>query len=129
MNLRISALGMAAALASLLSVSCATTRNSANKPGLVCPQCRVVVTYVESDELPFEGLESLVVDGADSVALGDPGPVEQLRHECPGCEGHLRSLFKRGKFEHRCSVCEKTPYTCKIAHPEIRPQGRQLVLP
>lgn len=123
MTPRISAIAMAAILASLLSVSCVTTRK-APQSAIACPECRVVVTYVENESLPFEGLELVVVDGADAVNYDDFGPTEERRHECPGCEGLLTSLFRRGKLEHRCSICSDSPYTCKVSHPVQYGSGR-----
>jgi hypothetical protein len=29
-------------------------------------------------------------------------------------------LFKDGKFEHRCSRCTDSPYTCHVIHPTKR---------
>lgn len=94
------------AMAAMLS-SCATTGGgNVGGKGVACPQCRNVV------------LQNRVFEGWDYELHG--GPEEIVKHECPGCQGALTTLLKEGKFQHKCSVCEKTPYTCNVQHAEVR---------
>lgn len=84
----------------LFSVSCATPRApSSGKTVTACPDCQVVTRL----EYVFEGYQ--IID-----------TVERKRHDCPGCQGQIMTFLKEGKFEHRCSVCGKSPYTCNVAH-------------
>ena len=88
-----------AVVVSLLLTSCVTYR----KPDgdvLACPECRVV-TYIVEDPTAFASREY----------------VEKTRLECKGCQGALITYFKEGKYEHRCSFCDDTPYTCSVTHP------------
>lgn len=42
------------------------------------------------------------------------------RHECPGCQGALATLFKEGKLQHQCSICTQEGYTCPLIHPRAK---------
>lgn len=99
MKLQIPAVALAGTVASLFFVSCVTPQSSGENV-TACPECRVVV-YMGEDPNDYENLDL----------------VERTKQSCPGCEGHLTRYFKKGKFEHGCSICEKSPYSCDVVHP------------
>lgn len=84
--------------------SCASpSPGKARSTGIACPECKVVVANMYDD--PY-----LLYPSGSGV------PISTVRrHECPGCQGSLVTLLKEGKPEHRCSVCDETPYGCRVA--------------
>jgi hypothetical protein len=38
-------------------------------------------------------------------------------HRCEGCQGTLITFFREGKFQHKCSICKETPFTCPVIYP------------
>ena len=92
-------MGLSVATVGTLFVSCSTLGTTSKNAGAIaCPDCRVVV---ETD--------SNIEDYSNT-------PTPFLRHECPGCEGRITSVLKEGKLQHRCSTCEKSPYSCDVDH-------------
>ena len=76
--------------------------NCALSPGSnasVCPDC-----------------ETVVIEDID-VASGTNQLIARTSHHCPGCQGALVTLFKDGKLEHRCSICNAKGFSCPITHP------------
>ena len=91
------------ATAATLLVSCSTLGTNSQNAGLIaCPDCRVVVE----------------VDDSIEDYSNTPTPI--TRHDCPGCQGRIATLFKEGKFEHRCSICKDSPYSCDVTHAAAR---------
>ena len=90
---------------------CASTFRSENsgmsdgQAATACPQCKSVLVQPS---------ESYYMQWAEE---GYTEPA-QLEHECPGCQGALTTLFKEGKLEHKCSVCESGPYSCELFGPK-----------
>jgi hypothetical protein len=80
-----------------LLASCAI--NSTPNQAAVCPDCETVV---------FEDID---------VSTGTNQPIYRTSHHCPGCQGALVTLFKNGKLEHRCSICNEKGFSCPINHP------------
>lgn len=83
-----------------LVTGCATSQPA--KQALVCPQCKVVTV----DRPPM---------------LHSPDDYQPVReqieeHSCPGCQGAMTTFFKEGKWQHKCSVCAETPFSCPISH-------------
>lgn len=84
----------------ILVPGCATSQPT--KQAMVCPQCKMV-----SIERP--------------PMLHSPDDYQPIReqvevHECPGCQGALTTFFKEGRLQHKCSVCEESPFSCPVAH-------------
>jgi len=77
---------------------CASPRSQ--RTALACPSCR---TVVERSNPRHEN-------------LGWGFPEEIARHQCPGCQGGLKTLFTEGRFQHSCSQCEDSPFSCSITH-------------
>ena len=96
--------------AAALLVSCGTTGVAKKQEALVCPQCRMVkVTNV-----------SYHPGGRDPLpnASGGNYAVTTYEHRCEGCQGALITFFREGKFQHKCSICKETPFTCPVIHPD-----------
>lgn len=92
------AIGLAAFSLITLLAGCAA-RNS-DRAAVACPDCR---TVVERNNPNYE-------------RYGYAFPEEAVRHECPGCQGALTTLFTEGRLVHKCSRCEGMPYSCSISH-------------
>jgi hypothetical protein len=91
------------AAAILLLAGCTTTPSGAQ--ALVCPKCKEVtvtrtVAVADGDgNLPFRRQE-----------------VTETDHSCPGCQSAWATLFKQGKFQHVCAICEAEALTCPSSH-------------
>lgn len=90
-----------AALAlAFVATGCAT--NKATQQALVCPDCKMVEVTVEN------------------TSWGDDYPTTttstQMEHRCPNCQGAMKTLFKEGKFQHKCSTCAQGAFTCPTSH-------------
>ena len=83
-------------IAVTLLAGCVNSRSGRN--ALACPDCR---TIVKRDNPRYEN-------------YGYGFPEESVRHECPGCQGALTTLFTEGRLAHQCSRCEGTPYSCAV---------------
>ncbi len=85
-----------------LLASCA----SVSKPGTatVCPGCKTVLVEV-----------------SDYSEYSEESTKLRKRHQCSGCQGSLITLFKEGKFEHRCSICAEGGFSCPVSHPVTGP--------
>jgi phage FluMu protein Com len=94
--------------AAALLVSCATAREATKQEALVCPQCKVV----EVRSAAWQGGFSSRRGG------GGGGPRKIYEHRCEGCQGVLMTFFREGKFQHKCSFCKETPFTCPVIHPD-----------
>lgn len=70
------------------------------KTGVVCPECRTVVLG------PFP---------SSSDWRGGP-PSYTHRHTCSGCQGVITIYGEEEQFQHECSVCKQSPYSCRITH-------------
>jgi len=81
--------------ATLLAAGCTSLRSG--RTALACPDCRAVF---ERDNVGYE----------DGYAF----PEVNVRHECPGCQGLLSTLFTEGRWGHKCSRCEGAPYSCVV---------------
>lgn len=87
----------------VLASGCATSRGK--EQALVCPQCREVTI---TRTIPvFEGEGNLPPREEE---------VTEIKHSCPGCQGALTTLFTEGKLQHKCSVCEQSPFSCPFSH-------------
>lgn len=83
-----------------LATGCGSTQSA--KQVIVCPQCRVAIEHV-SNGRPGRGQNTT---------------RDEFRHSCSGgCQSAMVTLLKDGKWEHRCSACAQTPYTCPLVHP------------
>lgn len=92
------------ATAALLLGGCATSATRHSDEVLVCPQCR---TVQHTERLPFNSRR------------GGSRTVTHYRHECPGCHSAMESFVKSGKWQHKCSTCEGTAFTCPTIHPSL----------
>ena len=97
---------LALAAASLLALTgCASTDETSGKGkhALVCPQCKMV---------------AMTVNRPPSGGAGRYAGTQTVYHDiCPYCQGAMETLFKEGKFKHKCSICKDSPYACPICHP------------
>jgi hypothetical protein len=94
-----------------LLVGCATLGEARKPEALVCPQCRMV--EVRS---PLSGLTDAIPafrTGSGAIYHGTT-----YEHRCEGCQGVLTPFFREGKFQHQCSICKETPFTCPVVHPK-----------
>lgn len=80
---------------------CAT--NQPKKQALVCPDCKMVEVTVENSTLEYD-------------SYFDATTSTQMEHQCPNCQGALKTLFKEGKLHHKCSVCAQGTFTCPVSH-------------
>lgn len=99
----------------LALTGCASTHETGGKgkQALVCPQCKMVetVTYLPAGpSFSRSGVGAFGVPGAGF-------PTTTHEHTCPGCQGAIVTLFKEGKWKHKCSVCKESPFTCPVIHP------------
>lgn len=102
---------LAFAGAALLALSgCASTNETGRKAkqALVCPQCKMVVVTTSTRPY-FTGHRYPYSYGS--------GATNFYKDTCPGCQGVIETLFKEGKWKHKCSVCKDSPYTCPVFHP------------
>jgi hypothetical protein len=100
--------GTLALAAVALVASCATPREAKKEEALVCPQCKVV----EVRSAAWQGGYSSRRWG------GGGGPSKTYEHRCEGCQGAIITFFREGKFQHKCSICKETPFTCPVIHPD-----------
>ena len=103
------ALSLLLATAGLLALSgCASTNETGGKGkhALVCPQCKMVAVTVNRPYPVGRGF-----------GRGYTGPTTVYNDTCPGCQGVIETLFKEGKWKHKCSVCKDSPFTCPVFHP------------
>lgn len=89
------------ALALILGMTgCATNRPKSQ--ALVCPECKMVEVTVEN------------------TSFGDDYPTTTtstyMKHSCPNCQGAMKTLFKEGKLQHKCSACAQNAFTCPMSH-------------
>ena len=109
-------LSIALAGVGLLALSgCAGTNETGGKgkQALVCPQCKTVQTQAYLPAGP-----SFSRAGVSAYGLaGERYPITVSRHQCPGCQGAIQTLFNEGKWKHTCSVCKESPFTCAVIHP------------
>lgn len=90
----------------LLASGCATT--PALEQALVCPQCKeVTIQQLPERYDPQDGLSRTYWEFNKT----------RTEHSCPGCQGSLVTLFKEGKLQHKCSLCEQSPFSCPLSHP------------
>ena len=94
-----------AGTALLAFADCASTNETGGKGkhALVCPQCKMV---------------AMTVNRPPSGGAGRYAGTQTVYHDtCPNCQGAMETLFKEGKFKHKCSICKDSPYTCPVFHP------------
>ena len=92
------------AVAAFALTGCATSKST--KTALVCPQCKMVTVTRTVTVFP---------EGEGNFPPEDQEMTE-MQHSCPGCQGAIVTLFKEGKFHHKCSICEQEAFTCPISH-------------
>lgn len=84
----------------LLATGCAT--NKPTRQALVCPDCKMVEVTVEN------------------TSWGDDYPTTSttsyMEHRCPNCQGAMKTFFREGKFQHKCSTCAQDAFTCPVSH-------------
>lgn len=97
---------LAGVTALTLLQGCATSKPK--EQALVCPQCKVVTI---TPRVP-------IFDG-EGKPLRLRGEQTETYHSCPGCHGALATFFKEGKFQHKCSICERERSSCPVAHRPI----------
>lgn len=86
---------------------CATSDGAKGKESaLVCPQCKMVAVDTMRPDWGF----------GRNTRLGWV-PAKVYEDQCPGCQGVIETLFKEGKWKHKCSICKDSPYTCPVVHP------------
>jgi hypothetical protein len=105
--------GTLAISAFALLVSCVTPGKAKNQEALVCPQCRMV--EVRTAFAQPAGRYPSFLHGRRGVAAY---PGTTYEHRCEGCQGVLMTFLREGKFEHKCSICKETPFTCPVIHPK-----------
>jgi hypothetical protein len=101
---RLSKLYLVAPIVLALAVGvtgCAT--NQPKKQALVCPDCKMVEVAVDTSRWE--------PDAATPTAS-----TTRMEHSCPGCQGALKTFFKEGKLQHKCSVCAQNAFTCPVSH-------------
>jgi len=96
---------LAGASALFLLAGCATERPT--EQALVCPQCKEVT--IEHFPKAISPDEEISYPHANEYWT-------QIEHVCPGCQGALTTLFKEGKWQHKCSICEQSPFSCPVSH-------------
>jgi hypothetical protein len=99
--------------ASGLLLSCATPGETKKQEALVCPQCRMV--EVRS---AFVRSHGRYPGFPHRTASGPIYHGTTYEHRCESCQGVLTTLFREGKFQHQCSICKETPFTCPVVHPK-----------
>lgn len=92
----------------LVALGCASTNETGGKgkQALVCPQCKWVAVATTRPHFGY---------GHDT-RLGRV-PAKVYEDTCPGCQGVIETLFREGKWKHKCSICKDSPYTCPVFHP------------
>ncbi|CAN5751022.1 hypothetical protein BH09VER1_BH09VER1_12110 [soil metagenome] len=100
---------LALAITTLIAFSGCATNGAVgkNKQALVCPQCKMVAETVERH----------YTDADESGRYGQLYTETVYKDSCPGCQGAIKTFFKEGKLQHKCSVCKDAPFTCPIFHP------------
>src|SRR5215207_1551614 len=101
------ALGVLAMAAAAVLMSCAMAREARKQEALVCPQCRMV--EVRSAFVQHRGRYPGFPHRTASGGIHRGATYE---HRCEGCQGVLTTFFREGKFQHQCSICKETPFTC-----------------
>lgn len=96
---------LASAFLVTVLVGCATTRPA--EQALVCPRCKVVTIEPSPDEFSIE-------EGLTRSYRASHSTI--VRHSCPGCQGALTTLFTEGKLQHKCSICDQSPFSCPVSH-------------
>jgi hypothetical protein len=104
--------GALAISAFALLVSCAPGE-AKKQEALVCPQCRMV--EVRSAFVRPHGRYPGFPHRSASGAIYHGTTYE---HRCEGCQGAIITFFREGKFQHKCSICAETPFTCPVIHPK-----------
>jgi hypothetical protein len=95
--------------AAALLVSCVTPSEAKKQEALVCPQCRMVEVRSAQGGPPWSY--------SSRRWGGGGGPSKTYEHRCEGCQGVMTTFFREGKFQHKCSICKETPFTCPVIHP------------
>jgi hypothetical protein len=100
--------------AAAVLMSCATAREARKQEALVCPQCRMVEVKTVSTRPGGR------YPGFPHSRWGSGGIYTRTayEHRCEGCQGVLMTFFREGKFQHKCSICKETPFTCPVIHPD-----------
>jgi hypothetical protein len=92
--------------------SCVTLGETKKQEALVCPQCRMVevrTAFVRSHGR-YPGFPHRIASGPIYHAT-------TYEHRCESCQGLLTTFLREGKFQHKCSICQETPFTCPVIHP------------
>lgn len=109
-------LPLALGCVALLALSgCASTNETGGKSrqALVCPQCKIVQVVKYAPAGP-----SFTQSGVSAYGLaGERFPRTSQEHQCPACQGVLKTFFREGQWKHKCSVCKDSPFTCPVIHP------------
>lgn len=87
------------------TAGCATSHPNRHAP--VCPQCQTI----QLERLPHADSTDEAVAGAWADA-----DLPRREHSCPGCQGALTTLFKQGRLQHHCSLCESGAFYCPANH-------------
>jgi hypothetical protein len=111
---RWAALRVLAISSAALLFSCATPRDTGKQEALVCPQCRTVEVQTASARPHAYGRYPSFLHGPRS---GGVHIATTYEHHCEGCQGVLSTFFREGKFQHKCSICNETPFSCPVIHP------------
>ena len=88
--------------AALALSSCATTPQHA----LVCPQCKTVALPI--DEPYYVGNRPSWFGRSSALVY---------KHECPNCSGAIKTFAADGRLAHKCSICDRSPFSCPVLHP------------
>ena len=103
--------GTLAVAAAALLISCVTTGVAKKQEALVCPQCRMVKVANVSSQPGGR------YPGFPQSRFGGNYAGTTCEHRCEGCQGTLITFFREGKFQHKCSICKETPFTCPVIYP------------
>lgn len=93
--------------ATVALTGCTTTGDGGrNQQAMVCPKCKTVAVRTVQPS-----------GNAQAGWTGNLRPTTVYEHQCPGCQGAMKTFFREGEWKHKCSVCKDTPYTCPVIHP------------
>jgi hypothetical protein len=108
-------------ITTLLNGCSSITSNSGTQQALVCPRCKTVETVAWLPAGPSFSRPGVSAYGVNGLY---PSPAFK-KHECPGCKGVIATFARQGRWEHRCSICERGTFSCSIVHPTGSPESDQ----
>jgi hypothetical protein len=114
--MKIKVLLMAGSLLLTMSLfqGCATNDSSNGaKTAVVCPQCKMVETVAYLPAGPSFSRAGVSAYGVAGLGY----PTTAHKHTCPGCQGTPTSFVRKGKWQHKCSICEQHAFSCPVIHP------------